>query len=66
MADLVFVLQCQDSLVQFISFLSQQLSLDEINKRLPFMDELLLTYHIPPDVAFALWRSNYMSGIKVN
>ncbi|ELU01720.1 hypothetical protein CAPTEDRAFT_223841 [Capitella teleta] len=56
--------QCQDTLVQFISFLSLQLSLDEMNKRLPTMDQLLLTYHISPDVAFALWRSNYMSSIK--
>lgn len=55
--------QCQDTLVQFITFLNLQLSLDEIHKRLPPIDQLLLTYHISPDVAFALWRSNYMSSI---
>ena len=52
-------------MVQFVSFLSLQLSLDEINKQLPPVDQLLTNYHISPEVAFALWRPNYTNAINV-
>ena len=57
--------QCQATLVQFISFLSVQLSTDELVKRLPDVHDLLTTYHIPTEVAFALWRIVYASSISV-
>ena len=58
--------QCQGTLVQFITFLSLQLSSDELVKRLPDIHELLTTYHIPTEVAFALWRIVYASSISVS
>jgi len=58
--------QCQSTLVQFISFLSLQLSTDELVKRLPDIHDLLTTYHIPTEVAFALWRIVYASSISVS
>jgi len=62
---IVYDVQCQGTLVQFISFLTLQLSADEIVKRLPDIHNLLMTYHIPTEVAFALWRNVYASSIAV-
>lgn len=61
-----FCEQCQDTLVQFIGFLSLQLSCDELVKRLPNIQELLTSYHIPVEIAFALWRIVYSASISVS
>ncbi|KAH9492653.1 THO complex subunit 2, partial [Bulinus truncatus] len=57
--------QCQDTLVQFGSFLSMQLSTEEFVKRLPPIDVLLSTYHIPHSAAFFLSRPLYAHSINV-
>ncbi|CAL1526810.1 unnamed protein product [Lymnaea stagnalis] len=57
--------QCQDTLVQFGSFLSMQLSTEEFVKRLPPIDVLLSTYHIPHSAAFFLSRPLYAHAINV-
>uniref|UniRef100_A0A2C9JZK7 THO complex subunit 2 n=1 Tax=Biomphalaria glabrata TaxID=6526 RepID=A0A2C9JZK7_BIOGL len=57
--------QCQDTLVQFGSFLSMQLSTEEFVKRLPPIDVLLSTYHIPHSAAFFLSRLLYAHAINV-
>ncbi|BFZ15044.1 hypothetical protein BsWGS_18083 [Bradybaena similaris] len=57
--------QCQDTLVQFGSFLSMQLSTEEFVKRLPPVDVLLTTYHIPHSAAFFLSRPLYAHAINV-
>ncbi|XP_069131332.1 THO complex subunit 2-like isoform X4 [Argopecten irradians] len=56
--------QCQDTLVQFGSFLSMQLSSEEFVKRLPDVDTLITTYHIPPDAAFFLCRPAFTYAIN--
>ena len=58
--------QCQDTFVQFVTFLSTQMSYDEFNRRLPAIDELMSTYHIGPECAFSLWRGNYNDRIHVS
>jgi THO complex subunit 2 len=57
--------QAQDTLVQFVTFLSTQLTLDEFQQHLPTMDQLLTTCHIGTEAAFALWRPVYMHAITV-
>lgn len=56
--------QCQDTLVQFLSFLSLQLSADELTKPLPDISELMSLYRITPDVAFGLWRIVFANAIS--
>ncbi|XP_074649653.1 THO complex subunit 2-like isoform X2 [Tubulanus polymorphus] len=51
--------QCQDTLVQFGTFLATQMSTDEYIKKLPSIGELVSIYHIPPDAAFFLARHAY-------
>ncbi|KAL1434887.1 hypothetical protein MTO96_001763 [Rhipicephalus appendiculatus] len=48
--------QCQDTLVQFCSFLSSSLSTEEYAGRLPSVDQLLSKFHVQADVAFFLAR----------
>lgn len=55
--------QCQDTLVQFISFLALQLSANELTKALPNICDLMVTYHVHPDVAFGLWRVVFSAAI---
>ena len=57
--------QCQDTLVQFGSFLSMQLSTEEFVKRLPTIDVLMTTFHLPANSAFFLSRSLYAHAINV-
>ncbi|KAH9373714.1 hypothetical protein HPB48_018641 [Haemaphysalis longicornis] len=56
--------QCQDTLVQFCSFLSSCLSTEEYAGRLPPVDQLLLRFHVQSDVAFFLARP--MFGHQIN
>lgn len=55
--------QCQDTLVQFLSFLSLQLSAEELTKALPDISELMSMYRVTPDVAFGLWRIVFSNAI---
>ncbi|XP_064637610.1 THO complex subunit 2-like isoform X2 [Lineus longissimus] len=48
--------QCQDTLVQFGTFLSTQMSSEDFQKKLPPIDQLVLTYHVSPDAAFFFTR----------
>ncbi|XP_013410006.1 THO complex subunit 2-like [Lingula anatina] len=56
--------QCQDTLVQFGSFLSTQLSTEEFVKRLPSIEVLVGDYHVAPDAAFFLSRPMYTHAIN--
>ena len=58
------IFQCQDTFVQFSSFLSSSLTIDEVSKRLPKLDDLLTQYYVAPDAAFALCRPLYASQIE--
>lgn len=48
--------QCQDTLVQYGSFLANSLSMEDYVKRLPSVSVLLSDYNIQADVAFYLSR----------
>ncbi|XP_052792425.1 THO complex subunit 2-like isoform X2 [Mya arenaria] len=56
--------QCQDTLVQFGSFLSMQLSTEEFVKRLPPIHKMVTEFHVPPDAAFFLSRPLYSYDIN--
>ena len=56
--------QCQDTLVQFGTFLASNLSIDDYNRRLPEMKELLSSYHVNLDLAFFLARPNFNHKIS--
>ncbi|GAB6023947.1 THO complex subunit 2 [Chamberlinius hualienensis] len=55
--------QCQDTLVQFGSFLSTNLSMDDYVRRLPAIDSLMGEFRIPSDVAFFLSRPMFSHAI---
>ena len=57
--------QCQDTLVQFGSFLASNLSVDDYTRRLPPMDELLTRYHVNSDLAFFLARPMFNHKIAL-
>ncbi|ODM96311.1 THO complex subunit 2 [Orchesella cincta] len=48
--------QCQDTLVQFGTFLSSSSSTEEYAKKIPSIDKLFLEYHVSADASFFLWR----------
>ena len=51
--------QCQDTMVQFGSYLFQMMNIDELHNKLPPIGELLSENHINADVAFFLIRPLY-------
>ena len=59
--------QCQDTLVQFGSFLAANLSVDDYTRRLPEMKELLTRFHVNLDLAFFLARPmfNHQGGDSI-
>merc|ERR1719357_908971 len=57
--------QCQDTLVQFGSFLASNLSVDDYAHRLPEMGELLTRYHVNSDLAFFLARPMFNHKIAL-
>ncbi len=59
------VLQCQDTLVQFGTFLASNLSIDDYMHRLPPMKELLTLYHVNSDLAFFLARPMFNHQISL-
>lgn len=57
--------QCQDTLVQFGTFLGSSYSVDEYMERLPSIHSMLQEYHIHADVAFFLARPMFTHQINV-
>lgn len=57
--------QCQDTLVQFGTFLGSTYSVDEYVERLPSIIAMLQEYHINADVAFFLARPMFTHQINV-
>ncbi|XP_063912799.1 THO complex subunit 2 isoform X3 [Zophobas morio] len=57
--------QCQDTLVQFGTFLGSSLSVDEYVNKLPTIQSMLLDYHIPNEVAFFLARPMFNHAINI-
>lgn len=57
--------QCQDTLVQFGTFLGSTLSVDEYVNKLPSIQSMLIDYHIPNEVAFFLARPMFNHAINV-
>uniref|UniRef100_K1QG84 THO complex subunit 2 n=1 Tax=Magallana gigas TaxID=29159 RepID=K1QG84_MAGGI len=57
--------QCQDTLVQFGSFLSMQLSTEEFVKRLPTIDTLITAYHSKFDELRKTDKNNKQSGSQL-
>lgn len=58
--------QCQDTLVQFGTFLGSSYSVDEYMDRLPSIHSMLQEYHIHTEVAFFLARPIFAHQISVN
>ena len=61
-----FLLQCQDTLVQFGGFLATQLTAEEYESHLPSLDVLGQSYHLTPDAAFFLSRPMFVHQIEVS
>jgi THO complex subunit 2 len=57
--------QCQDTLVQFGTFLGSTYSVEEYVERLPGIHSMLEVYHIHSDVAFFLARPMFAHAITV-
>ncbi|XP_017775974.1 PREDICTED: THO complex subunit 2 isoform X2 [Nicrophorus vespilloides] len=57
--------QCQDTLVQFGTFLGSTLSVDEYVNKLPSIQSMLLEHHIPNEVAFFLARPMLHHAINI-
>lgn len=57
--------QCQDTLIQFGSFLGSTYSVDEYVERLPSIHSMLQEYHMHSDVAFFLARPMFAHAINV-
>lgn len=58
--------QCQDTLVQFGTFLGSTMTVDEYVERLPSIHSMLQDNHIHSDVAFFLARPMFAHAINVN
>ncbi|KAJ8978313.1 hypothetical protein NQ317_008185 [Molorchus minor] len=56
--------QCQDTLVQFGTFLGSTMSVDEYINKLPSIQTMLTDYHIPTEVAFFLARPMFNHAIN--
>ncbi|XP_055591572.1 THO complex subunit 2 isoform X2 [Uranotaenia lowii] len=56
--------QCQDTLVQFGTFLGSNYSVEEYVERLPSIHNMLQEYHIHSDVAFFLARPMFSHAIS--
>ncbi|PSN57270.1 THO complex subunit 2, partial [Blattella germanica] len=57
--------QCQDTLVQFGTFLGSTLSMEEYVTKLPSIHSMLADYHIHADVAFFLARPMFTHAINI-
>ncbi|XP_066999560.2 THO complex subunit 2 isoform X2 [Anabrus simplex] len=57
--------QCQDTLVQFGTFLGSTLSMEEYVTKLPSIHSMLADYHMHADVAFFLARPMFTHAINL-
>lgn len=57
--------QCQDTLVQFGTFLGSSYSVDEYMERLPSIHQMLQQYNIHTEVAFFLARPIFAHQVTV-
>ncbi|XP_044012120.1 THO complex subunit 2 [Aphidius gifuensis] len=57
--------QCQDTLVQFGTFLASTMTVDEYVQRLPSIHSMLRDNHIHSDVAFFLARQMFAHAINI-
>uniref|UniRef100_A0A8D8ZLW5 THO complex subunit 2 n=1 Tax=Cacopsylla melanoneura TaxID=428564 RepID=A0A8D8ZLW5_9HEMI len=57
--------QCQDTLVQYGTFLGSTMTIDEYTSRLPPIQTLLEEYHINIDVAFFITRPMFNHAISI-
>ncbi|XP_064083683.1 THO complex subunit 2-like isoform X2 [Macrobrachium nipponense] len=57
--------QCQDTMVQFGSYLFQMVTIDELSDRLPSIGTLLSDCHINADVAFFLARPLFTNMLNL-
>lgn len=56
--------QCQDTFVQFGTFLASS-SAEEWQKKIPPIDKLFLDYYVNADAAFFLWRPVLTNAVNV-
>lgn len=59
-------LQCQDTLVQYGTFLGSTFSMEEYINHLPSVHDLLDQHHVHMDVAFFLARPMFNHSINVS
>ncbi|XP_049790874.1 THO complex subunit 2 isoform X2 [Schistocerca nitens] len=57
--------QCQDTLVQFGTFLNSTMSNEEYVTKMPSINKMLLEYHMHADVAFFLARPMFTHAINL-
>ena len=62
----IFFLQCQDTMVQFGSYLFQMITIEELSCKLPPIQDLLAKYHINADIAFFLSRPMFNHLLQVS
>ncbi|CDS40944.1 tho complex subunit 2 [Echinococcus multilocularis] len=55
--------QCQGTLVQFITFLSLQLSREEMQAQCFSIDQMMSEYSVPADTAFCLFRNLFLQKV---
>uniref|UniRef100_A0A5K3FWX9 THO complex subunit 2 n=1 Tax=Mesocestoides corti TaxID=53468 RepID=A0A5K3FWX9_MESCO len=55
--------QCQGTLVQFITFLSLQLSREEMQAQCFSIDQMMSEYFVPADTAFCLFRNLFLQKV---
>lgn len=60
----LFLFQCQDTLVQFGTFLASSAT-EEYAKKIPAIDKLFQEYYVSADAAFFLWRPLLSNSITV-
>ncbi|CAF4025344.1 unnamed protein product [Rotaria sordida] len=57
--------QCQDTMVQFFTFLSNVLTIENFHHKFPSIDDLVLDFHLQVDAAFQISRSLFNINIQI-
>ncbi|VDN28682.1 unnamed protein product [Dibothriocephalus latus] len=57
--------QCQGTLVQFITFLSLQMTREEMQAQCLPLEQMMGEYYVPADTAFCLFRSIFNQRVAV-
>ncbi|KAM3175897.1 hypothetical protein ACTXT7_007579 [Hymenolepis weldensis] len=55
--------ECQGTLVQFITFLSLQLTREEMQAQCFSLEQMMKEYSVPADTAFCLYRSLFLQNV---